>query len=255
MDEAEQPLTGGNASASVVRVGGTVRKPWAASTPAVHELLEALRSAGVDVPAPQGRDSVGRQVLEYVPGRLAMWSPRLTSADLARVGRLVRRIHDASEDPELTAEPRWDVAIPTPDADLICHNDLAPWNLILGERWVFIDWDGAGPSTRLWDLAYAAQTFTLGDADEAPDVAAVRLAAFVDGYRAGPDLREALPAVMAARALAMYELLRTSDLAGREPWGSMYRDGHGQHWERVAGYVARHADVWREALIQQATDR
>ncbi|MGO2053105.1 hypothetical protein ACT3UD_07425 [Glutamicibacter sp. 287] len=28
-----------------------------------------------------------------------------------------------------------------------------------GERWVFIDWDASEPSTRLGDLAYAAQAF------------------------------------------------------------------------------------------------
>jgi hypothetical protein len=27
------------------------------------------------------------------------------------------------------------------------------------DRWVFIDWDGAGPGSRLWDLAYAAHGF------------------------------------------------------------------------------------------------
>jgi thiamine kinase-like enzyme len=31
--------------------------------------------------------------------------------------------------------------------DLICHHDLAPWNLVRdGDRWVFIDWDGACPA-------------------------------------------------------------------------------------------------------------
>jgi len=50
------------------------------------------------------------------------------------------------------------VLIPDPAAgDLICHSDLAPWNLVRNEqRWVFIDWDNAGPSSRLWDLGYAA---------------------------------------------------------------------------------------------------
>ncbi|WP_407645311.1 phosphotransferase [Brevibacterium pigmentatum] len=32
------------------------------------------------------------------------------------------------------------------------HGDLTPWNLLLGERWVFIDWDSAAASARLWDL-------------------------------------------------------------------------------------------------------
>jgi Ser/Thr protein kinase RdoA (MazF antagonist) len=254
VDEVEQPLTGGNATARVVRIGETVRKPWSASTPAVHEFMDGLRAAGIDVPRVLGRDPDGRQVIEYVPGRPAMGSPRLTSAELWRAGDLIRRIHDASEGFALTVDATWEMAIPAPGADLVCHNDLAPWNLILGDRWVFIDWDGAGPSTRLWDLAYAAQAFTLGDTDDPPDVAAPRLAALVDGYRAGRVLRDALPAAMAERAAAMHELLHASHLAGREPWGSMYLDGHGQHWDRVADHVARHVDVWREALMRAPMD-
>ena len=35
MPEFEEPLAGGNAAEEVLRVGGTVRKPWLESTPSV----------------------------------------------------------------------------------------------------------------------------------------------------------------------------------------------------------------------------
>lgn len=247
MTTSEVPLTGGNASASVVRAGDTVRKPWQTATPAVHAYMATVRAAGVDVPETHGQDERGRQVLEHVPGRLALERPLTALEDLARVGRLVRAIHDAS--PSLADAPPWPepMLLPAPAPDLICHNDLAPWNLVVGDRWVFIDWDGAGPSSRLWDLAYTAQSFTLA-ADEDVAVSARRLRALVDGYGAGPVMRAALPAAMADRTAAMHALLRGSHESGREPWGSMYAEGHGEHWRQASDHVRAHELLWLEAL-------
>ncbi|WP_159617452.1 phosphotransferase [Arthrobacter zhaoguopingii] len=249
MDTEEHPLTGGNATPAVVRIGATVRKPWTASTPAVQAFLDAVRSAGVDVPQHFGRDESGRQVIEFIPGTPALELPPLTPEDLARVGRMVRRIHDASKDFDSSRAGGWEVLIPPAAADLVFHNDLAPWNLIIGERWVFIDWDGAGPSTRLWDLAYAAQAFTLSDYHREPVRAAARLRAFIDGYGAGEELRGELPHAMGERAAAMHALLRRSHLTGREPWGSMYSAGHGDHWRRAAAYAVENRDVWLRGLL------
>lgn len=245
----EEALEGGNATRSVVRVGATVRKPWTQVSPHVHSFMNALRGAGVDVPGVLGRDDRWRQVIEYIPGQLALDSDPLTLPELAFVGRLVRAIHDASTTFRPVSDAHWDVAVPAPGGDLICHNDLAPWNLIVGDRWTFIDWDGAGPSTRIWDLAYAAQTFTLSDASQAPVKAARGLAAFVDGYAADPSLRAQLPTAMAHRTKAMYDLLESSHRSGRDPWGSMFNAGHGAHWRAAHRYVERHHEAWTEALL------
>ncbi|CAM3325347.1 phosphotransferase [Occultella aeris] len=243
----EETLAGGNVS-EVVRVGATVRKPWTEATAHVHAFMDTVRDAGVDVPEVLGRDERGRQILEFVPGRLALGADPLTPVELTRVGRLVRAIHDAAAAFRPTPDAPWDIAIPAPGDDLICHNDLTPWNLLIGERWTFIDWDGAAPSTRLWDLAYSAQAFTLSDTTQAPAIAARRLAALVDGYAADPAVRTRLPDAIVRRTAAMYDLLETSHRCGREPWGSMFIAGHGDHWRAVHRYVARHREVWREAL-------
>ncbi|WP_247826799.1 phosphotransferase [Arthrobacter antioxidans] len=247
MDD-EQELGGGNVSDGVVRVGSTVRKPWTPSTPHVLEFMKAVGDAGVDVPVVFGQDEHGRQVTEFIPGRLALASDPLTPAQLHRVGAMVRAIHDASESFVPSPDAQWTTAIPSPGSDLICHNDLAPWNLIIGERWTFIDWDAAAPSTRLWDLAYAAQAFTLSDPGQAPAEAGRHLAAFIDGYGADESLREQLPAAMHQRAAAMYDLLESSHDSGLEPWGSMYVDGHGDHWRAATHYALLHQDSWSKAL-------
>jgi RIO-like serine/threonine protein kinase len=149
MLEDEQELTGGNASARVVRVGQTVRKPWLEISSAVQSYLGALRSSGVDVPQPLGRDADDRHVVEYIEGVLALDQLPLGQDDLLRVGRMIRHIHDASEVAVVPHPDDWNMLLPAENPNLMCHNDLAPWNLIIGDRWVFIDWDGAGPSTRL----------------------------------------------------------------------------------------------------------
>lgn len=46
----------------------------------------------------------------------------------------------------------------------------------------------------------------------------------------------------------MYELLRDAAHDGVEPWGTMFLEGHGEHWRTVAEYVERGEQVWREAI-------
>ena len=243
----EEALTGGNASASVVRIGDTVHKPWLHTTTLTVAYMRTLRDRGIDLPEPRGRDDQGRLVLEYVPGDLAMARGPLEDSMLRRIGALVRAIHDASVG--FPVSDAWEVLLPADRPNLLCHNDLASWNLIIdGERLVFIDWDGSGPSTRLWDLAYAAISFGHLFARQDLDVAAGRLVAFLDGYDADDLLRAALPTVMVQRARAMHDLLRCSHESSREPWATMYVEGHGQHWNDVALFIAQHEQAWRQAL-------
>jgi Ser/Thr protein kinase RdoA (MazF antagonist) len=243
----EEMLTGGNASASVVRIGHTVRKPWLPTTELTFAYMSALRDRGIDLPQPLGRDDQGRLVLEYIPGELAIDRGPLDTSLLHRIGALVRTIHEASSG--LPIPDDWEVLLPADRPNLLCHNDLASWNLVIDEeRLVFIDWDGAGPSTRVWDLSYAAISFGHLFAGEDPDAAAGRLLAFLDAYDAEEPLRAALPTTMAQRARAMHGLLRRGHESGLEPWGSMYVEGHGQHWNDTVEFIARHEQTWRRAL-------
>lgn len=194
---AEVALAGGNSSTGVVRVGDTVRKLWLPSTERTVAYMVALRNRGIDVPEPQDRDDAGRLVLEYVSGELAMDREPLDFELLTRIGALVRAIHEASAG--LTVPADWGVLIPAERPDLLCHNDLASWNLVIDdERLVFIAWDGAEPSTRLWDLAYAAISFGHLFPPDEPRAAADRLAAFLGathqtttyGWRCRPRWRD-----------------------------------------------------------------
>jgi Ser/Thr protein kinase RdoA (MazF antagonist) len=246
VNPVEEPLTGGNVAESVVRVGDTVRKPWTASTPAVHAFLRHLADRGFDgAQRPIGADERGRQVLEYAPGTPAADLPPMTEPELYRLGALVRRLHDLSADFVPPADPHWTTAIPADGGDLICHQDLAPWNLIRdGDRWVFIDWDATAPGTRLWDLAYVAQTFVPLLAGGDPGRDAPRLAAVAGGYGLDAAGRAALPRLLARRTRAMYDLLERGHRTGAMPWARLWDEGHGVHWGGAADYVAAHEREW-----------
>lgn len=238
----EHILAGGNVADTVVRIGDTVRKPVTKATPAVEALLGHL-DGFPGAPRHFGRDDQGRQVLEYIPGTLD--DIPADTGELHRVGRLIRDLHDAVADFHLP-DAEWDVVIPPDAEDLIAHHDLAPWNLVRArDRWVFIDWDGAGPGSRLWDLAYAAHGFIpLGPGGD-PAHDAPRLRALADGYGLDDDQRAALPALVVGHTRGMYDLLRTST---EQPWVRLHAEGHADHWGPAADYIERHLDVWRTAL-------
>jgi Ser/Thr protein kinase RdoA (MazF antagonist) len=248
---AEQVLTGGNVADCVVRVGATVRKPATPATPAVEAFLRHLHAAGfAGAPRTLGRDERGRHALEYIPGQLADTMPPLDPAGLRRVGQLIRDLHDTAADFVAPAGAQWNVVIPPDRRELVCHHDLAPWNLVIDEdRWVFIDWDGAGPGSRLWDLAYAAAGFVPMTPDGDPGIDGPRLRALADGYGAGERQRLELPALIGRHMRGMFELLRRSSLTGDQPWARLYAEGHGDYWGLAADYADRHLGEWVRALL------
>lgn len=141
-----------------MRIGNAVHRttgPWAA---AVHTLLADLRAAGIDqVPEPRGFDAEGREVLGFLPGQVAhyplpdwLWSEQV----LTDTAVLLRRIHDGAAH-LVEADLPWQQPLREP-AEVICHNDVAPYNMVFddGRLVGLIDFDTASPGPRLWDLAY-----------------------------------------------------------------------------------------------------
>jgi Phosphotransferase enzyme family len=252
----EVPLAGGNVSNGVVRVGDTVRRPAGPWTPAVHALLTHIRAAGFDgAPEPLGLDGKGREVLRFIPGPIA-WGDgfRLLqpAGSLARAGRLIRDFHDAVAGFVPPAGAQWQVNVRPDRAEIIAHHDLAPWNLVAGDRWAFIDWDMAAPGSRLWDLAWASLGFVPLSADpelQAPDPGR-RLRILIDAYGLDDDReRENLAAMLGPRARAMHGFLADRAARNVHPWVRLWREGHGEAWRSNADYIDERLALWRDALL------
>lgn len=249
-DDTPEPLTGGNVADGLVRIGQTVRRPAGPWSHSVHAFLRHLDDLGfTGAPRSLGFDEQGRHVLEYVEGQVPMPVSTADGSDLPRrTGALIRDFHDASAEYEPAPDAVWNVVIPADSEDLVIHHDLGPWNLVCGpSRWVFIDWDHAGPGSRLWDLAYAAHGLVPLDPATPPPAAGERLAALVSGYRLSEPDRERLLTLLPRRAMSMYELLARGHASGTQPWARLWAHGHGAVWRAKADYALKHLETLRTA--------
>ena len=249
---AEVPLLGGNATVGIVRVGDTVRRPARPWSMSIDALLGHLDTVGFDgAPRAMGYDDRGRQILSFVEGYVSADPSDLDLERVFEVGELISQLHEALSSFRPPSAAVWNVLITPDQEELVCHHDLAPWNLVrTPDRLTFIDWDGAGPGSRLGDLAYAAHGFVpLSPRSGLTDaVAAQRLRALVDGYALPTSLRPALVSKLVPRVRSMYEFLKDGHDRSLEPWSRLWEEGHGQTWREDALYIGQRIGVWETAL-------
>jgi phosphotransferase family enzyme len=160
----EIQLAGGIGNAGlVVRVGDTVRRPQTAASPGIHALLQHLERKGFEgAPRYLGEDDAGREVLSFVDGEAAMapvppWA--LSEAALVSVAELLGRFHEAVIDFDVSGY-HWTYAVPERFRHgYASHNDPNLDNVVFrnGRAVGLIDFDLAGPGSRVWDTALAAR--------------------------------------------------------------------------------------------------
>ena len=263
--EAGIPLAGGNASATVVRVGDTVRRTPGSRHSGVPRLLDHLAASDFDAsPHHLGRDASGREVLSFLRGdtrQPATFWDDLAAAEAA--ARLLRRFHDASASLPHGADTDWASVWPYENAhEVICHNDPSPFNIVFAEGMPsgLIDFDLAGPGPRLYDLGFLAYWSTPLEFS-APDMSAAatddlragspRLHAICDAYDIAN--RGALPSMV---AIAL-DRLASPDVAARtmgdEAARRLERHGHFAHWRQSAIGFADHQDQLTRNLMSRVT--
>ncbi len=259
----EEPLAGGFGNASVIRIGDTVRRgagPWSAT---VHAWLRHLSGAVTRMaPEPVEFDPVSQtELVSYIPGVVPILaeSPPYLWRDhtLTAIARLIRCFHDASTTFHAAPEAVWrpDVAFPG-GGEVICHNDLAPWNTVFrSEKPVaFIDWDLAAPGPRLWDVTHALWRFVplYGDAGADPfdhntfEPRARRARLFLDAY--GVTDRSGVVTMLIDRQGAAHRNIKSHAEQGHSGYQRLWQLGAGDAIVRQIEYVQRHRGRLEEAL-------
>jgi hypothetical protein len=249
VSDSEIALPGGKLN-RVVRVGNTVHRsagPW---TPTVHALLRHVRSNGFRfAPEPFGYDDEGREVLEYVSGDTIgdaypwpswVWSETL----LEQVGRAAADYHSAVADFHPPEPAAWQYP-PVDNSPLICHHDLAPYNVVTddGELGAIIDWDLAGPGSVQSELAFIAwqwvplwrpeSTRSLGW-DEPPDIGR-RLRLLLDSY--GLEERSGFIDHVISRVVQHYESIVVRAAEGIPAYVKIVQEGHVENMMSTAVYL------------------
>jgi hypothetical protein len=178
----------------------------------VQALLSYLRHAGFTAaPEPLGFDDQGRAVLKFVDGEVrAGWPdpmPQWMYEDpltLTAAAQLLRRYHDSAISFVAAPDAQWRTVAPVTH-EVICHFDWAPYNALFNghEPIVMLDWDSAGPGSRVWDVAAAAGQWVPlsmpGGVSSKPVLPlaeqGARLATFCDAY-GGVTATEAIDALI-----------------------------------------------------------
>jgi aminoglycoside phosphotransferase (APT) family kinase protein len=181
------------AGGAPARHGDTVLRPVAPWTASVHALLAHLRARGVDwVPEPRGvaGPTASLAAVSWVEGDVPaypmpayVWEP----AVLDRAAAMLRELHDATGGFDRSGRV-WALPAREP-AEVICHNDFAPYNLAFRDGLPVgaIDFEAASPGPRAWDLAYLAYRLVPLAHPANPDLppqpdAAARLARLCTAY-------------------------------------------------------------------------
>ncbi|MFF1924268.1 phosphotransferase [Streptomyces sp. NPDC058221] len=249
---------------AVFRRGALVERPAPRHAPGLHAHLLALKEHGFDAaPTPVGLTAGGREQLTFVPGDVALppfpgWV--LTTTALESVGRLLRRLHEASEDIGAGTDVEWpqDLADPA-GGTMVCHNDVCPENVVFrdGRAAALIDFDLAAPGRPLWDLAMTARYWVpmLDPLSAAPlypggpDVSA-RLRILADGYGLPPGERAGLPGVI-EQATETCRAFVTRRVADGDPvyLQALAERGGWKRWDRMQAWLAAHRETFTVALL------
>jgi len=256
VSDTPEELVGGNTNGSVLRIGDEVERtagPW---TPSVHAVLAHLERRSFPAPRPRGFTET-RERVTFVSGLVVHPDNRAlldSDAALAEVFGNIRRLHDVLADFVPATDARWHTvgADPHGPAEMLCHNDLGPWNLVLSqEQWVFIDWDLLAPGRRDWELAWALMTLVPINPEYGLDTQQVgcRFRVALTSYGVPTPEWPGVMNVLLERVRRAESEIRDGAASAEQPWVTLLATGHADIWHDAVVHAEHHHKRWLSAAL------
>jgi aminoglycoside phosphotransferase (APT) family kinase protein len=254
-------LEGGRKN-KIARSQNTVHRPAGFWSKAVHDLLNHVRAQGfLGVPQPLGFDDDGNEILTFLVGEVSNYPLSATASSieaLTSAAKLLRSYHDATVSFLENKEEPYSWMLPPRDpAQVICHGDYAPYNVVLhGETAVaIIDFDTAHPGSRAWDIAYAIYRWAPLSSPQNPDGFGSyedkihRAHMFCDSYELSWEQRGQLIPVTIERIQALVDFMFVEAAAGNEAFQENIADGHHLAYLADIAYLQEHQEQISDALL------
>lgn len=244
-DSHKTELAGGRA-AKIFKIGNLVSRPLNRWTPTIHAYLNHLHSQAIDfVPQPHSIDhQAGIEQVSFVEGEVCNYplNEAFTSKTaLISAAKLLRKLHDASVSflNQLKADEIW-MLPPYDPAEIICHADYAPYNVVVQNAQVvgIIDFDTCHPGSRIWDIAYGIYRWapmSRPDADEIVGTTEEHIARakqFCDVYGLTNEQRQEILTIMIERLEKMVDYITKEAANGNPDFIANMRDGHQIHYQK-----------------------
>lgn len=245
-------LKGGRVD-QIIRNGEAIHRPAGSWTPTIHTLLKHIRAHGfMAVPEPLGFDDAGNEIVSFIPGEVSNYPLPETAVSeeaLISAAQLLRRYHDATLSfvNELSGNESWMLS-PCEPAEVICHGDYAPYNVVLhGKKAVaIIDFDTAHPAPRVWDIAYALYRWTPLTHPNNPDgfgseqEKIKRAQLFCDAYGLTKAERAGLVSLVIERLQILVDFMCSEAKQGNEAFIANIADEHHLMYLKDIDYLEAH---------------
>ncbi len=256
---AEETLAGGGRSLVIRRGNQVIREffPW---TPSVHAVLRHLESKGFSgsprVISSRNEEEDIQTYIEGINQHISPWS----DDQIVCVASLLHEFHSSMRDfiaPEEAIWRPWFARDIYDDDLIIGHCDFSPWNILTRQDVpvAIIDWETAGPVSRLVEIAHACWINVQLVDDDVAERAGLpplskrlqQLRLFCDAYGIGTEERKRLPDIMVKIAILdaadqAIEAKISVDSTDVTPlWGLAWRT-------RSAAWMVRHYAEIQRAL-------